>query len=205
MIEMLGVLAIVGILSIGGISGYSKALAKMKNNQLITQISQLVMNIRALYFTQKNFAGISEKALLSTGSVPVDMMSEDAAEDEGTVDLIKHIYNGYVYVFPSLDATGKQGAFEIYAVGLPQDACVVLATMDWGQDPSSGFEAMYIGTADEVSEALLTEIHAPTDSSPENGIFTAGMHDDAVPLGVTRALSACACAGNTCVIGLKYI
>ena len=30
MIEMLGVLAIVGVLSVGGISGYSKAMSKYK-------------------------------------------------------------------------------------------------------------------------------------------------------------------------------
>ena len=30
MIEMLGVLAIIGVLSVGGISGYSRAMAKYK-------------------------------------------------------------------------------------------------------------------------------------------------------------------------------
>ena len=30
MVEMLGVLAIIGVLSVGGISGYSKAMAKFK-------------------------------------------------------------------------------------------------------------------------------------------------------------------------------
>ena len=32
MIEMLGVLAIVGVLSVGGIAGYSKAMGKYKTN-----------------------------------------------------------------------------------------------------------------------------------------------------------------------------
>lgn len=35
MIEMLGVLAIVGVLSVGGIAGYSKAMVKNKNIKLI--------------------------------------------------------------------------------------------------------------------------------------------------------------------------
>jgi type II secretory pathway pseudopilin PulG len=200
MIEMLGVLAIVGILSIGGIAGYSKALAKVKNNQLINQVSQLVMNIRALYFTQKDFSGMDIPALINSGAVPGDMLTDDASEDT-----IKHIYNGEIRIFPSLDATGKHGAFEIYVLGLKSDACVVLATMDWGQDPSSGFEGMYIGAADDVSAPLLADVHSPTDSRPENGIFTAGLHDDSVPLSVTKALSACTCAGNTCILGLKYI
>ena len=33
MIEMLGVLAIVGVLSVGGIAGYSKAMNKFKTNK----------------------------------------------------------------------------------------------------------------------------------------------------------------------------
>ena len=49
MIEMLGVLAIVGVLSVGGIAGYSKAMAKNKNIKLIYQINTLSMNIRTFF------------------------------------------------------------------------------------------------------------------------------------------------------------
>ena len=41
MIEMLGVLAIVGVLSVGGIAGYSKAMAKFKTNKVIDQINTI--------------------------------------------------------------------------------------------------------------------------------------------------------------------
>ncbi len=44
MIEMLGVLAIVGILSVGGITGYSKAMTKYKLNKLVEEY--------ALFFQQ---------------------------------------------------------------------------------------------------------------------------------------------------------
>ena len=44
MIEMLGVLAIVGVLSVGGIAGYSKAIRKFKDNKQIEQISMLLYN-----------------------------------------------------------------------------------------------------------------------------------------------------------------
>ena len=42
MIEMLGVLAIVGVLSVGGIAGYSKAMEKFKVNKTLEQYSYLV-------------------------------------------------------------------------------------------------------------------------------------------------------------------
>lgn len=41
MIEMLGVLAIIGVLSVGGIAGYSKAMEKWKMNKAIEEYSYL--------------------------------------------------------------------------------------------------------------------------------------------------------------------
>ena len=48
MIEMLGVLAIVGVLSVGGISGYSKAMNKFKSNKLLDQITLTITELPKL-------------------------------------------------------------------------------------------------------------------------------------------------------------
>ena len=45
MIEMLGVLAIVGVLSVGGIAGYSKAMEKFKINKLINEYNMLIAGL----------------------------------------------------------------------------------------------------------------------------------------------------------------
>ena len=45
MIEMLGVLAIIGILSVGGIAGYSKAMSKFKLNQTVKDYIYVTQNI----------------------------------------------------------------------------------------------------------------------------------------------------------------
>ena len=42
MVEMLGVLAIIGVLSVGAISGYSKAMFKYKLNKQTTQIGYIL-------------------------------------------------------------------------------------------------------------------------------------------------------------------
>ena len=42
MVEMLGVLAIIGVLSVGAISGYSKAMFKYKLNKQTEQINQII-------------------------------------------------------------------------------------------------------------------------------------------------------------------
>ena len=51
MIEMLGVLAIIGVLSIGGIAGYSKAMEKWKANKIIADYNML---IRGLFEYREN-------------------------------------------------------------------------------------------------------------------------------------------------------
>ena len=45
MIEMLGVLAIIGVLSVGGIAGYSKAMEKFKINKMISGYSFLIQEL----------------------------------------------------------------------------------------------------------------------------------------------------------------
>ena len=45
MIEMLGVLAIIGVLSVGGIAGYSKAMEKYKMNKVIGEYSYLIQGL----------------------------------------------------------------------------------------------------------------------------------------------------------------
>jgi len=56
MIEMLGVLAIIGVLSVGGIAGYSKAMMQYKINKTVDQVSQIVGNVRTLFGSQKIMA-----------------------------------------------------------------------------------------------------------------------------------------------------
>ena len=58
MIEMLGVLAIIGVLSVGGIAGYSKAMQKYRINKAIEQITLIAGNVRAFFAPQKNYVGL---------------------------------------------------------------------------------------------------------------------------------------------------
>lgn len=199
MIEMLGVLAIVGVLSIGGIAGYSKAMSKVKNNRFIAESGELVMNIRNLYIEQRSYVGLNNKVLINTGFVPYEMLNKQASSAS-----ITHAYGGDVLVYESKAPNGLTKAFEIYFTGLEKQPCIFLATMDWGSDPSSGFQSIYVGTA-EISSALMLDIFGGEPSQPDRNIYTSGMHDNAVPLTVHEASAACNCALNTCSVGLKYM
>lgn len=200
MIEMLGVLAIVGVLSVGGIAGYSKAMGKYKADQMLNQLAELTMNIRTLYFHQNEFTGLNEQVLMRAGLVPYTMMSKPASASN-----IIHIMGGKIRVFPSKGKYGKQDAFELYADKLSKEACLNIATTDWGADPSSGFISLYVGTSDdEIDAPLMENISSPTQQDPALGIYTTGTHEHSIPLSPPEALAACACSSNNCVTGMKY-
>ena len=64
MIEMLGVLAIIGVLSVGGIAGYSKAMEKFKFNKLISEYTMLVQGMLPYISKMQNSAEGENGAIL---------------------------------------------------------------------------------------------------------------------------------------------
>ena len=54
MVEMLGVLAIIGVLSVGAIAGYSKAMNKYKINKTIEAANQLLATVFTKFATDKS-------------------------------------------------------------------------------------------------------------------------------------------------------
>ena len=201
MIEMLGVLAIVGVLSVGGISGYTKAMSKYKLSTLTYQLHEIVLGVRTFYMQQDNFSNINVDSLIIGGAVPKDLINKDKSP---TAEPILHKMGGTIRFFPSLDVDHKERAFEMYVTHLDHLACTHILTMDWGRDPASGFIALYVGTGD-VTEALMKNIYTGADTNPEAGIYTCGQHELSLPLPVAYANAACACDGNDCLIGLKYM
>lgn len=155
MVEMLGVLAIIGVLSIGGISGYSKAMAKYRVNKTLDQISMLVMNIRSMYASNVDYRGLNANVALQMGIVPSDMLQP--GDDSTKASKIYNTYQGEV----ALKAEGDtHQQFSVSYAGLSRDACVAIATSDWGTQAGSGLLKMAIGPSGEgkaVSGSTTTE------------------------------------------------
>ena len=60
MIEMLGVLAIIGVLSVGGIAGYSKAMTKWKINKAIEEYTMMITGL--MEYTESLSKNYSEES-----------------------------------------------------------------------------------------------------------------------------------------------
>ncbi len=80
MIEMLGVLAIIGVLSVGGIAGYSKAMQKYRTNRAVDLITQTVTRMHVAFIGQKNYNSLgatldeTNEVLISANVVPADYL-----------------------------------------------------------------------------------------------------------------------------------
>ena len=79
MVEMLGVLAIIGVLSVGAIAGYSKAMMKYKLNKQAEQISWL---LNVAYRYRNNF-GKKHMSLvpyfIKLGEIPENMIKDNSS------------------------------------------------------------------------------------------------------------------------------
>lgn len=140
MVEMLGVLAIIGVLSVGGIAGYSKAMTKFKITKTMDQVSMTVANIRTLYSGQRNYNGLETANALDMGVVPAEM--EGAA-----ANTLVNAFQGAVTIETINYNNQNASAFRISYENMGQEACVQLITSDWGSGASSGFIGIQVSAA----------------------------------------------------------
>ena len=100
MIEMLGVLAIIGVLSVGGIAGYSKAMEKFKANKWRQQVEDLIFNIKEAYKFQGQYGREDENilpTLKNIGIVPQEMLDANNIDILGNrLFLQMRSFNGWI-------------------------------------------------------------------------------------------------------------
>ena len=196
MIEMLGVLAIVGVLSVGGIAGYSKAMNKFKTNKISDQVQMISTNIRTLFSSQRTYEGLSNGTAVQAGLIPGEMY--DQASASGTIASnfkLTNAFGGGVYVDSAAQSsTSDEMAFTITFDGIPQSSCVSIATTDWGGDIGSGLAAMYIGAgASGAGSAAAGSISGITSTlTAGTSIHIPGDEQHGLPYSITDANSACA-------------
>jgi len=187
MIEMLGVLAIVGVLSVGGIAGYSKAMQKYRVNKTIEQVTQIINGVRTLYSQQKNYEGISTKY---SGPIrKAKILPESAWESTASGDYPKNPFGGYYNLEPWSDAK----TVKLWLYSIPDDACIELATQDWGAG-----EGLYAIAINAQSDDVDVGCHGKSDGSSVTGCAGAGNSNGHVSLPITmdKAIDVCVRGDN---------
>ncbi len=159
MIEMLGVLAIIGVLSVGGIAGYSKAMMKYRINKTIEQVTLIAGNVRTFFAPQGNYIGVGcvncnatngcrgHSGVISNSNptyaqngcpiikkakiLPDEMITLDSTGKK--ITSITNPFGGWVDLISTDKAKyGDNQAFRIlYNLGDNEEACIELLSRDW--------------------------------------------------------------------------
>ena len=151
MIEMLGVLAIIAVLTIGGIAGYSKALMMYRTDRVLSQITHTVARTRVAFISQKNYAGLGEDedkigdVLVNADILPKDTIIRDKEGNAIIPYRFKNPFKGNISMrIGNKSQKGDKSAFIIHYDYIPKSACIEIATSAWGDINGSGFVMLSI-------------------------------------------------------------
>ena len=158
MIEMLGVLAIIGVLSVGGIAGYSKAMHRYRLNKTIEQITYMAGSIRSFFAPQKSYDGLysltaTGRSLLKKAKLVLEEMWEEGKNDPQTV------WGGFVGIYSDCRTRAEcynhiYKAFMIDYYNIPEEACIDLLSQDWS---NAGVNAIRVLNAEHADASLADQ------------------------------------------------
>ena len=138
MIEMLGVLAIIGVLSVGGIAGYSKAVMKYRINKTIEQITLIAGNVRAFFAPQRSYEGaycdVDCPVVIKAKLLPDEMLSNISEGPMGSrsrADTTNAFGGGFSLYSIDKSSTEQNKAFKMSYEIESDEACIELVSQDW--------------------------------------------------------------------------
>lgn len=186
MIEMLGVLAIVGVLSVGGITGYSTAMNKYKNNKIMNHTYSIISNIHNLKMKKGNVKGLTTETAIKLKVVPEDLVNSDNKT-------LKHAYNGAIEIDVKEEDGKKPRNYLVTLKSLPKQACIDLASKDWGAKKT----AIIVSKNNSIDIDKLDETDDKECTSDTNVTIC---YNQQMP--IAEITKACDCSANTCAIAI---
>ena len=178
MIEMLGVLAIIGVLSVGGIAGYSKAMTKYRINKTIEQITLIAGNVRTFFAPQKNYIGVLcnggdcnasgcqsydyNAGIYAYNGCPIVKKAKIFPDEmitvtDGKIMSITNPFGGGVTLYTrNKSKDGDNQAFSMHYMINNEEACIELLSQDWS---SANVEVIYVmGDSGDYDALLKTPV-----------------------------------------------
>ncbi len=211
MIEMLGVLAIVGVLSVGGIAGYSKAMTKFKINKAIDEVNTIVANTKTLF--------ANSKTIKSTNGGWFDPEIEEEDFEfmrnfimpEETNTSVKNKYGGNMFQNPfggEIYANPSEEGIIVYLSDLPREACIALGSYDWKDAESVDVSSISKGEAAYISSLDCQSAKRGIDVGPsydrEGIVGRCKYNNDILPMSPDLAAKGCSCTSNTCQFSVMF-
>lgn len=118
MVEMLGVLAIIGVLSVGGLMGYSVGMRRYKTNKLLNNLNLIFVNALNTFENETDFSGVlTADPVSNRAKFEALGISEPGANPFG------------VYAFRINDTYPFM--FTVQVRDIPKQVCIELVRADW--------------------------------------------------------------------------
>ena len=124
MVEMLGVLAIIGVLSIGGIAGYRMAMNRYQANQIANEINLMRTDAK-----MKVARGVDEL-----------LLGEPYDGEDGHLNFNVNYGVEIAYPIEISDEEGGEEGYSFTLSGIPAGVCKPLATLLDGMDDTAVLE-----------------------------------------------------------------
>ena len=187
MIEMLGVLAIIGVLSVGGINGFSKAMDAHKINTIVEQIGTIIANAKSIGLRQGG---------KSTGLDTSDEMIDSSGK-------VTHVYGGEVRVGSAKELYGSTPTDKGVVVelkSLSRNACIQILSKGLG-GPKTILVASGSNSPNSSSKISgYTQYSSAAKCETPSNDYAICYNQD-MPL--STIANACSCgANNTCAIAV---
>ncbi|MBP5352939.1 MAG: hypothetical protein J6Y91_04155 [Alphaproteobacteria bacterium] len=182
MIEMLGVLAVIGVLSVGGYDLVSKANNNRKATAVIDEIGTLAAKSRTIMrdYDASTATGnlVDATSYVHDGRGYPDSMEYSSGKFIGTDEVEYKVYY----------SKSDQVLFMLEVSNLSNDMCIQIATIGWGSRSTNGFLGM------DVDVSTIETLHntlTNTDATISNNTGIPGNTSHPVPMGVGRATDLC--------------
>ncbi len=210
MIEMLGVLAIIGVLSIGGLAGYSKMMSQHRINTTLQQIQIMTSKLSVLGSNGGSYEGLNQYTAYRLGALPNEII--ESVDNSAKTAVLSNIYSGEIKIESAsiLDGTCKEGcdyqAYTITYTGLPEEACLALGGSTWNSDSNSSMVGFGVGQKDK-EKTIKEYLKQDCEGGSESGMVVAcsgAKSKIKTPIDLDIVTDACSCASGDCVLVLKF-
>lgn len=177
MIEMLGVLAIIGVLSVGGFSLINKMQVSHEKNQVIDELGNLASRVRTVIRDYDGSTGVTKvnQYIRNAKAFPDVFLNNDAGGSNA--------FNGSGDVTFNVYYLGKDTAtYAVEAADISEEMCMEIVTTNWGNSGTSGLVALAVKASGNAG--IETKTASATLAKPGDKTYPA-------PMSITNAVTAC--------------
>lgn len=125
LIELSVALIIIAFAIAGVVISFGETSNKTKTNAIVTDLFAVKDSVATLYSGRSNYTGLTNNILISSDSLPDNMVN-------GTSNLI-NTYKGQITAIPA-DNLGTDDSFSITFTNIPVEACVAISAYPFSND-----------------------------------------------------------------------